>query len=305
MMFIVPEIQIKSGKVVTRPSLGGDPIVHEIAPVEAAKKFAQAGADTIQLVDIDAARGEENNNAELIKEIIQSCGTKVQVGGGIRTLSQISDWFEAGVANVVLGTVAITDAALVTEAVGRYPGRIIAHLATKDGYVMINGWETQTAFRPQDLVHDLQMTGVAGIIHKDIERFEGDSSEALALTEALSHDVSIPVYSSGTVDSLADIARLRFLPNVNGAVVSHALITGDIELSEALQIAAQNETSPEPEASTPLADQGIHSGVRAYLAAYNSSQAARAWNQALRDTLTANNPYMEVTIPQIDLDIDV
>jgi nucleoside 2-deoxyribosyltransferase len=50
---------------------------------------------------------------------------------------------------------------------------------------------------------------------------------------------------------------------------------------------------------------GIHHGVRAYMAAYNSSQAARVWNLALRETLTEDNPYMEVLIPQVDLDIDI
>jgi nucleoside 2-deoxyribosyltransferase len=133
---------------------------------------------------------------------------------------------------------------------------------------------------------------------------EGGFLEDLALTEQLSHDVSIPVYSSGTVLTLDDISRLRFLPNINGAIVSHALMTGDILLEEALQVAAQKETNPEPETITPNAKMGIHQGIRAYLAAYNTSQASRVWNLTLREAITDANPYIEVSIPQLDLDVE-
>jgi nucleoside 2-deoxyribosyltransferase len=206
---------------------------------------------------------------------------------------------------VVLGTIAITDSHLVMEAASRHPGGIIVHLATRGGYVMIDGWRTQTAFRAQDLIRDLQMTGIAGVVHKGAENLDADFDETLALTEQLSHDVSIPVYASGTVKTLDDIARMRYLPNINGAIISHALLTGAIKLSDALQIAAEKDTQLEPESITSNVNMGIHHGVRAYFAAYNSSQAARVWNLALRDTLTEDNPYIEVVIPQADLDINV
>ena len=304
-MLIIPEIQIQDGKVVTRSTTKGSDTIHDISPAEAAQKFANGGARMLQVVDIDAARSEPTNNEALIKQLIQDVDIPIQISGGIRTLNHINDWFDAGAARVVLGTVSITDAPLVVEAANRHPGGIIVILATQDGFVTIDGWRTITAFRPQDLILELQMTGIAGIIHIDTNRMNDDVDEVLALTEQLSHDISIPVYSSGTVHSLDDIARLRYLPNINGAIISHALITEDISLADALEVAAQKETALQPESITPNVKMGIHSGIRAYLAAYNSSQAARVWNQALRDTLTSDNPYMEITIPQIDLEVDI
>ena len=303
-MLIIPEIQIVEGKVITRAEVEGDDIYHEISPREAAQKFIEDGAEMLQLVDVDAARSKETNNQQLIKEIIAETDVPIQVAGGIRTLTQINDWFEAGAARVVLGTIAITESNLVVEAANRHPGGIIVHLATRGGYVMIDGWKTQTAFMPGDLIRDLQMTGIAGVVHKGTERLDSDIEEALALTEKLSHDVSIPVYSSGTVRTLDDIARLRYLPNINGAIISHALLTGDISLKDALQVASEKETNLEPESITQNVNMGIHHGVRAYLAAFNSSQAARIWNIHLRETVTEDNPYMEVLIPQLDLNID-
>ena len=304
-MIIIPEIQIRDGKVITREAIESDDTVHAITPQQAVDDFVADGAQMLQIVDVDAARSNPARNEELIKDLINSTDIPIQVAGGIRTLSQINEWFEAGAARVVLGTVAITDSPLVIAAASRHPGGIIVHLATRGGYVMIDGWKTQTAFQPQDLIRDLQMTGIAGVVHKGTERLDTDFDEALALTEQLSHDVSIPVYSSGTVKSLDDIARLRYLPNINGAIISHALMSGEIKLRDALQVASAKETNLEPESITSNVNMGIHHGVHAYLAAYNSSQAARVWNLALRDLLTEDNPYMEVLIPQIDLDINI
>ena len=303
-MLIIPEIQIQGGKVITRSARLGNDVVHKILPMEALKKFVNAEAKIIQIVDIDAARSKQTNNEALIKEMIAETDTPIQVSGGIRTLNQINDWFESGAARVVLGTVAITDAPLVIEAANRYPGGIIVHIASRNGHVVIDGWKTQTAFKPEDVFRELLMSGVAGVIHKATEDMDGNFLEELALTEQLSHDVSIPVYSSGTVLTLDDISRLRYLTNINGAIISHALMTGDILLEDALKVAAQKETSPEPETITRNVKMGVHQGIRAYLAAYNTSQASRVWNLALREAITDANPYIEVSIPQHDLEVD-
>jgi phosphoribosylformimino-5-aminoimidazole carboxamide ribotide isomerase len=303
-MIIIPEIQIQNGKVISGAADESNDVVHEISPRQAVQNFVTDGAQVLQIVDIDAARSKPENNELLIKELLNETDVPIQVAGGIRTLAQINDWFEAGAARVVLGTIAITDSPLVVEAASRHPGGIIVHLATRDGYVMIDGWKTQTAFMPQDIIRDLQMTGIAGVVHKGTELMDSEYDEANALTEQMSHDVSIPVYSSGTVRTLDDIARLHYLPNINGVIVSHALMTGEIALKDALQIALQKESSLEPESVTHNVNMGIHHGVRAYLAAYNSSQAARVWNLALRDMITEDNPYMEVLIPQVDLELD-
>jgi phosphoribosylformimino-5-aminoimidazole carboxamide ribotide isomerase len=304
-MMIIPEIQIHDGKVITGAADESNDIFHEISPRQAMQNFIADGAQVLQIVDIDAARSRPENNEQLIRELINETDVPIQVSGGIRTLAQINDWFEAGAARVLLGTVAITDSPLVVEAANRHPGGVIVHLTTRDGFVMIDGWKTQTVFQAHDLIRDLQMTGIAGVIHKGTDLGDSEHDEAVALTEQMSHDVSIPVYSSGTVRTLDDIARLHYLPNINGVIVSHALMTGEIALKDALQISSQKESNPEPESVTHNVNMGIHHGIRAYLAAYNSSQAARVWNLALRDMVTEDNPYMEILIPQVDLELDM
>lgn len=301
-MFITPEIHIQNGQLVTRSILGDIDTVHKMMPQEAVKKFADEGARMLQIFDIDAAKLAPGNNEALIKKLISESDIPIQVSGGIRSLSQINGWFEAGAARVALGTIAITDAQLVTEASNRHPGGIVVTLSTSNGFVCIDDGKTQTAFQPEDIIRELQMTGVASIIHRNLDYNLGDFSEALALTEQLSHSVSIPVYSSGTVRTLDDIARIKYMPNINGAMISHALVSGNVSLPTALSIASQPDVDLEPESITPIVKMGIHRGIQAYLAAYTRSQASRVWSQTLRDAITSDNPYMEITIPQIDLE---
>ena len=303
-MLVFPEIQISEASVVTRLSPRARNIVHPITPHEAVRKFEAQGAERLHLLDVDAALGKDTTNGDLIVELVAMTSIPVQVAGGMRTLYHIESWFDAGAAQVVLGTLAITDQQLLAEACARYPAGILANIATKDGYVMIDGWRTQTAYRPRDIVYDLQMAGVAGIIHFDINRFEGDASTSLALTMEMKQDVVIPVYSSGTVHSLEDMARLRYLPNIHGVIIGEALINERFSLREALEVASQTETSPEPEVETSVSVRGIQHPVKVYLASYGLSPAVRWWNQDLRQAVTDDNPYIEMLIPQEDLDID-
>ena len=303
-MLVFPEIQISEGRVVTRVSPAAENIVHPMTPDEAVRKFEAQGAERLHLLDVDAALGKDATNHDLMVGLIASTHIPVQVAGGMRTLHHIESWFDAGAAHVVLGTLAITDQQLLAEACARFPGAILANVATRDGYVMIDGWRTQTAFRPQDIVYDLQMAGVAGIIHFDIDRFVGDASTSLALTMEMNQDVVIPVYSSGTVHSLEDMARLRYLPNIHGVIIGEALINERFSLQEALHVAAQRETSPEPEVETSVSVRGIQHPLKVYLASYGLSPAVRWWNHDLRQAVTDDNPYVEMVIPQEDLEID-
>ena len=148
------------------------------------------------------------------------------------------------------------------------------------------------------------MVGVAGIIHFDIDRFEGEASTSLALTMEMKQDIVIPVFSSGTVHSLDDMARLRYLPNIHGVIIGEALINERFSLQEALDVAAQRETSPEPEVETSVTERGIRRPMKVYLASYSLSPPVRWWNQDLRQAVTDDNPYMEMLIPQEELAID-
>jgi phosphoribosylformimino-5-aminoimidazole carboxamide ribotide isomerase len=303
-MLIFPEIQISKGRLVTRKSRTAENIVYDQLPLDAVRSIEAQGAERLHVLDVDAALGRDETNAELIHEILASTEIPVQVAGGMRTAEQIDSWLEAGAAQVVLGTLAIINQPLLAEVCTHHPGAILANVATKGGYVMIDGWQTQTAFTPVDIVYDLQMAGVAGIIHFDIDRFEEEAATSLALTMEMKKNTVIPIYSSGTVHSLDDVARLRYLPDIHGAIVGKAILEGVFTLREALEVAAQNETRPEPDLESTVSPRGIHQPLKVYLASYHLSLPARWWNVDLRQVIADDNPYVDIVIPQEDLEID-
>ena len=303
-MLIFPEVQISEGRLVTRASRAAENIVYDLSPLDAVRRFEEQGAERLHVLDVDAALGREKTSADMVHEILASTTIPVQVAGGMRTTDQIDSWLEAGAAQVVLGTMAITNQSLLVEVCTRHPGAILANIATKGGYVMVDGWQTQTAFTPQDIVYDLQMSGVAGIIHFDIDRFEGEAATSLALTMEMKQNTVIPIYSSGTVHTLDDVARLRYLPDIHGVIIGKALLDGTFTLAEVLDVAHQGETSPEPEIESALSRRGIQHPLKVYLAAYNLSLPARWWNLDLRQRIADDNPYVDVVIPQEDLEID-
>ena len=245
-MIIFPDIEIQNGQSTNRiRGKDADPEVYELQPLEAAKAFVHAGAEWLHVTDIDASLQRERTNCELICEIIDSVDIPVQVGGGIRTQSDVDWWLERGAARVVLGTAAVLDRALVMDVCGRHPGKIVISIVGKDGYAMTDGWRTKTSFTPLALAKSFENTGAAAIIYTDLDRFENGIDNGLASTIEIGTELSIPLISTGTVYSIDDVSTLALLPNIEGTIIGRALYQEKVELAEAIKIARESRVAPE------------------------------------------------------------
>ena len=160
----------------------------------------------------------------------------VQVGGGIRTPSDVDWWLERGAARVVLGTAAVLDRMFTMEVCGRHPDKIVISITGKDGYAMIDGWRTTTSFTTLTLAKSFEDTGAAAIIYTDLDRFENGQDYGLASTIEIGTELSIPLISTGTIYTIDDVSTLALLPNIEGAIIGRALHQGGIDLDEAIKI---------------------------------------------------------------------
>lgn len=250
-MIIFPDIEIQDGRSVNR--LRGteeDPEIYDISPLDAARRFVAEGAEYLHVVDVDSSLKFGRFNYELICEIIDAVEVPVQVGGGINTLRDVEWWFEHGAWRVVLGTVAVKDRLLVMDVCGHYPGKIVISITGKDGYAMIDAWQTQTSFTPLELAKSFEDSGAGAIIYADLDRFEGGRDVGLASTIEIGTELNIPLISTGTVYSLDDVSRLSLLPNIEGVIIGRALFNGSVDLADAIQ-AGRSTVAPE------LADEGV------------------------------------------------
>ena len=242
-MIIYPDIEIHNGQCVNlKHGSIDDPTVFDITPEEAAMKFANGGAEWLHLVDLDGAFEYLGENSEIMRSIIAKSNIPVQVGGGIRSMSSVDWWMDAGAERVVLGTAAVVDQRLVEELCVKYPDRILVSIDAKGGNAVSHGWKNVSTFSAIELAKRYERSGVAGIIYTDIDRYDEIAESSMANTTQMGTELSCPVISSGTIRDLDDVSILSNLPNIAGAVVGWALFHEKISIEDAVATANQMPT---------------------------------------------------------------
>ena len=238
-MRLYPAIELQNGRCVSlHRGRIEEPHVWHVDPVARARDYAAAGAEWLHVTDLDAVGGE-GDNAELIEEIIRAVGIPVQVGGGIRSVERIDHWMDRGAGRVVVGTLAVTRPDLVKQAAKYHPDAVVLAVDVWQGTVTSHGWREASAFVPADFIAQFEGEPLAAIMVTDITADIDGVEEPLALVTELAGVARTPVIASGLVHSLDDIARLKYVPGVWGAVVGRPLLARDFTLEEALAMAAE------------------------------------------------------------------
>lgn len=245
-MIIYPTLELMNGKCVslTRGRLDA-PVIWHVDPVETARGFAAAGADWMHITDIDALRGEGDNDA-LIEEIIRAVGIPVQLGGGFRSRERVAQWIDRGAGRIVIGTMAAHDPDLLRELAKFHPDQIVLAVDIHDGSVVTEGWKIRSAFQPDSFVQAFDDAPLAGIIVTDVDADIEDSDGSLGVISSLAAQTRHPVIARGTVRSADDVARLKYVPNIAGTLIGRALLSKDVDLADAVAF-AQAETEPTAE----------------------------------------------------------
>ncbi|MEL7459966.1 MAG: 1-(5-phosphoribosyl)-5-[(5-phosphoribosylamino)methylideneamino]imidazole-4-carboxamide isomerase [Pseudomonadota bacterium] len=234
-MILYPAIDLKDGQCVRL--LKGDmeaATVFGDDPAAQARVFARAGAQWLHLVDLNGAFAGQPVNGDAVNGILAAVDIPVQLGGGIRDMATIDRWLDAGVARVILGTVAVEDPDLVRAAAKAHPGKVAVGIDARAGKVATRGWAEETEVLVTDLARQFEDAGVAAIIYTDIDRDGAMGGPNVAATEALAQAVSIPVIASGGVSRMADLTALQATGVIAGAISGRALYDGAIDLAEAL-----------------------------------------------------------------------
>ena len=238
-MDVIPAIDIRGGRCVRL--VQGDyarETVFADDPAEAARRWRDAGAKRLHVVDLDGAREGRAVNSAVVQGVVAAVDVPVQLGGGLRDLETVRRYLEAGVERVVLGTAAVKDMGLLTVALELFPGRIAVGVDARDGTVVTEGWLEASGISAAELVRRLGALGVPLVIYTDTLRDGTLTEPNFAALEALLAGVRASggdtrVIYSGGVSSLDHIRRLAET-GVEGVIVGRALYTGDIDLREAL-----------------------------------------------------------------------
>lgn len=238
---LYPAIDLKNGQCVRL--LRGDmdkATVFAEKPEDQAKTFETAGFKWLHLVDLNGAIEGRPVNAEAVAAIRKNVSLPIQLGGGIRTIEQISYWLEVGITRVILGTVALKNPQLVNEACKLFPGSIAVGIDARGGKVAVEGWVETSEVRATDLAKSFEDSGVSALIYTDIGRDGALMGPNIEETLGLARAVSIPIILSGGVTSIHDIESINKVAEqgISGAIIGRALYERTILPEDALRIAS-------------------------------------------------------------------
>ena len=232
-MIIFPAIDLKDGKCVRLYK--GDfnkTTIFNSSPYDQALQFKKKGFTDLHLVDLDGALEGKSKNKKVIIKIIKSTNLNVQLGGGIRTLKQISFWINNGVKTVVVGTIAIQNQKILKKACNLFPGRIAVALDVRDNFLAIKGWVKQTKIEFMDFSKKLEDFGVTRIIYTDINRDGTKQGVNFFQLKKIISKINIPLVVSGGVSNIKDIQQLDKFGLFDGVIIGKAIYDKSISLTE-------------------------------------------------------------------------
>jgi phosphoribosylformimino-5-aminoimidazole carboxamide ribotide isomerase len=241
-MLLIPAIDLKDGKCVrlqqgdmkASTTFGEDPSAM-------ARRWLDAGARRLHLVDLNGAFAGKPVNEPAIKSILREVGDEipVQLGGGIRDLDTIERYLDDGVSYVIIGTAAVKNPGFLHEACDAFPGHIMVGLDAKDGKVATDGWSKLTGHDVVDLAKRFQDYGVEAVIYTDIGRDGMMKGVNVDATVKLAQALVIPVIASGGLTSLDDVRRLCAVEGegIVGAITGRAIYEGRLDFAAAQKLA--------------------------------------------------------------------
>ena len=240
-MILIPAIDLKNGKCVRlRQGDMDQETIFSDRPADMAKKWIDAGARRLHVVDLDGAFAGKPVNAGVIADIVAACGeVPVQIGGGVRDEDTVQSYLDAGVRYCILGTKAVKEPHIVSDLCLKFPGHIIIGLDAKDGKVAVEGWSKLSKHDVIDMAQKFANDGVEAIIYTDISRDGMMGGVNIEATVKLAQAINIPVIASGGITNLDDIRRLCDVAGegIIGAITGRAIYEMTLDFSEGQKLA--------------------------------------------------------------------
>ena len=237
-MLLIPAIDLKDGHCVRlKQGEMNNATVFSEDPAAMARRWVDAGARRLHLVDLNGAFAGKPVNEPAIRSILAEVGAEipVQLGGGIRDMDTIERYLDDGLSFIIIGTAAVKNPGFLHDACSAFGGHIIVGLDAKDGKVATDGWSKLTGHEVVDLAVKFQDYGVEGVVYTDIGRDGMLSGINIDATVKLARALTIPVIASGGLSNLADVERLCAVEGegIEGVICGRSIYSGDLDFAAA------------------------------------------------------------------------
>lgn len=242
-MQLIPAIDLLDGRCVRLLHGDFNQVTHyPLAPDELARKYADAGAEWLHVVDLAASRDGVDADTSALFKLLGRAPQSVQTGGGVRNEKDVSNRLEAGAARVVIGSLSVTDSAGFINWLDHYGAeKLVAALDIlfdEKGvpWPRIHGWTSRGDRNLWQLLDELSAGGLRHLLCTDISRDGALSGPNLDLyTEITSRYPRLQLQASGGVSKLDDLEQLK-PTGATGVITGKALLDGRFTVAEALEI---------------------------------------------------------------------
>jgi phosphoribosylformimino-5-aminoimidazole carboxamide ribotide isomerase len=238
---IIPAVDLMKGCVVRlyRGEASSAKIYHT-NPLEAAQKWVDEGAETIHIIDLDAALGV-GDNTQQIEEIAKKVKAKIQVGGGIRSIAKAERLIKSGVHRILIGTKAILDKQFTRELLSNYGAE---HVAVALDYlqdeVLIEGWTKKSGLKLNTALNEMAELGVQYILLTSKERDGTLSGPDYTTIREASKRRNLKIIAAGGIETIEHILALREA-GAYACIVGRCLYEGTLNLRDAIKAVSEVE----------------------------------------------------------------
>jgi phosphoribosylformimino-5-aminoimidazole carboxamide ribotide isomerase len=235
-LILFPAIDIRGGRAVRL--IQGDydrETSYDDDPVVAARRWVDAGARWLHIVDLDGAKAGEPVNLEHVRRIVAAVNVPVQLGGGLRDSKKVEEAISSGAERVVLGTAAVRDPEMAGAIAAAHGNRVVASVDARSGKVAAEGWTEDSDLGTTEVIAELTRRGLRRFVYTPVEvdgLMEGPDLDSLREVAAATEGEVIYSGGVGSLEDLRAVAGLG-LDNVEGVIVGRALYEQRFSVAEA------------------------------------------------------------------------
>jgi phosphoribosylformimino-5-aminoimidazole carboxamide ribotide isomerase len=229
-MNIIPAIDLIDGKCVRLTK--GDyskQIIYNDDPFLVAKQFEDAGISRLHVVDLDGAKAGKIINLSVVEKIASGTKLKIDFGGGVKNITDVASIFNAGVAIVTIGSLAVKHPEILEEWLMEFGAdKFLIGADVLDEKIKISGWLEDGGINIFDFIGKMIALGVSDIFCTDISKdgvMQGPSIELYK--KILDQHPEIRLIASGGVTVIADVIKLKEI-GCSGVIIGKAFYEGKI-----------------------------------------------------------------------------
>ena len=234
---IIPCLDINKGRVVKGINFVN--LVDAGDPAEQAKIYNDSGADEICFLDITASHEDRNIILEVVKKTTKNCFVPLTVGGGVRSMEDISNLLLAGADKVSINTAAVVNENLIKEAAEKFGSQCIV-VAVDVKKVNNNKWDIfthggrkATGKNVLNFVKKMEKLGAGEILLTSMDRDGTKRGYDLDLTKKVANLVNIPVIASGGVGNLEHLYQGFKIGKASAVLAASIFHFGEFSIQDA------------------------------------------------------------------------